>query len=896
MLRRMCLHVLLTTACIWGGLPTVHALQGTTDSPSNDLRKRVEDSILFRGTNPASADIGVMIFEDIAVFHGLEIAKELERSKRKRMEVILANQLGSSLGNSPTVAARIVSAGTSYSSAFVNLLEPEKVGLLQIEDGSQLKNGDTVYCVQLNENAQFEWKSATLSKLQRHVSGEILGFSFEQPSSSRIRPLLVVSTTGKLVGMRSRSSEGSFVPCSVIEREVIGFVSSFECVPSESNQNVVTIKLTLADPIKNVSSVQFEAWKSSTDQSERERILIPFERREADGGFEANVDFQTLSLKSRDSTLSGYVIIKGSRGERQDGPYLVSSAGMLRKTEKASKRKDDASESSPGVRVDVAQLNRISQGPYSQKLVATLEARIHQYAEQQARKQTPQVSLPTPFSPNFKQVEKKASDSSSPPSETIFVQTSFLTLGDAEPLQAVSHPHGTHVFLIQESDPNVYVLNTTDFTIERTIAVPPDPVSIWCDADSLVVASNKSRVVTFIDLHSEKKMTSSIRSIWDSDASSFAPKRLLGRGPDGSVMSIWGHDEWSIERLYFLKPDSSPLHVATARATNYIFPLGAGLAIEQNEKSSPHAIPRLVAINSGKFTSLDILPELARLGLGKHQDHGRAILTDDKKNVLIPVSTKNRNANAGKSDSSSYMHETLLFSGDLKSYIATIPGIIFNHIPEHNLFLSAAIKPGNTAEDYSWDVLYIERRSNRVLRTIRFEKFYLAREIGRGIDANQLTGELTYVPGREVLLVRQSLRGKRGWVMIPCGTNEQLVQMDTALVAEQSSDNNPLLEESKPRIPANWTPTLSPDSKPPNVVKVGDELRFTPEVTLRQEWKAKFVLVRKVPGMTINENSGTISFIPKQAQLGLYDVRIVIEIDGIQYHLLDWILRIEDPK
>jgi serine/threonine protein kinase len=94
--------------------------------------------------------------------------------------------------------------------------------------------------------------------------------------------------------------------------------------------------------------------------------------------------------------------------------------------------------------------------------------------------------------------------------------------------------------------------------------------------------------------------------------------------------------------------------------------------------------------------------------------------------------------------------------------------------------------------------------------------------------------------------------------------------------------------------PPKTTKPLVPEQKPPTVVKVGQEYFHMPEFnrSVRAE-RMVFKLKRGPPGLTVDPNTGAVTWTPKPEAVGRYDVWVIVDADGKEMLGAKWKVEVQ---
>ena len=203
-------------------------------------------------------------------------------------------------------------------------------------------------------------------------------------------------------------------------------------------------------------------------------MLLEFDAEE--GTWKSTIEAKDFSSNK---LLWGMAMLKTKQGDRMQGPYLL-------------KIPPEMVIENPYNRIASIDLRPKSvKSPFSENLKNSLVSRF-----QSGAKDVPDTN-PIPQSP-------KIGVSGDSPAK---VQPRIIQFEKAYPISIVSHPSGSHIYVLVAGDPFVYVYNSVDFSLDKKLPVPLYPSSAWCGHKELAVASIQSKVITFFDLETYKTRT-----------------------------------------------------------------------------------------------------------------------------------------------------------------------------------------------------------------------------------------------------------------------------------------------------------------------------------------------------------------------------------------------------
>lgn len=201
---------------------------------------------------------------------------------------------------------------------------------------------------------------------------------------------------------------------------------------------------------------------------------------------------------------------------------------------------------------------------------------------------------------------------------------------------------------------------------------------------------------------------------------------------------------------------------------------------------------------------------------------------------------------------------TLAVKPDFSKILLQLPGVVIDEYLAEDCFVSWNNVPLEGGPGHgSPEILYLNRSSGRVVRRVQpvqAQTRFPSIEFGRSVPS------VIFLPGLERILMFELFNHGEVWV-VQCG---------------------PLLQDSdKPII------------RPPNQAFVGKRMLFTPAFEAGANAKSVvYKLEQGVSGMQIDEKTGTITFEPTDANLGLYSVVVVANVDGVRVPVVSWELEV----
>jgi len=364
-------------------------------------------------------------------------------------------------------------------------------------------------------------------------------------------------------------------------------------------------------------------------------------------------------------------------------------------------------------------------------------------------------------------------------------------------LQVAACPTGKVVYIIRPGEPVVAVVDPLTWKIVAEIVVPESPTSIWADAALVAVACDRTRVVALIDAQTRSVVASSKVP----ELPEYAPETVVGRAPDGSIMSLWQRDsgEPHERALVHVAPDgTSQIMIEGASSDgrptfgapgNWVTWLPDGTEVlTQSFTPMPSSILNLISTQSST-ESPDVdrmsqfLDKMTRLfGTDPiHVDTGPAFLTSDRKALVFrrnrvaseewresaqgyrpDESVDQRRANGPLVMGRPSVPWTYLISPSLDRIFREFPGSAVVELPAQQLFITVGYVGGGRSqqivpgppESPQPVCYYVSSADGRVVREIALA--WPETDLDRrpqSIEPIGLHSGAVFVPGHELLLV-----------------------------------------------------------------------------------------------------------------------------------------------
>ncbi|MGN6544759.1 MAG: trypsin-like peptidase domain-containing protein, partial [Aureliella sp.] len=455
----------------------------------------------------------------------------------------------------------------------------------------------------------------------------------------------------------------------------------------------------------------------------------------------------------------------------------------------------------------------------------------------------------------------RETDDSGAPYALARTKASTVSLGDSKLLQMLADPSGRRLFVILQGQAKVFVFDPADMKLQQEIPVARFPVALWCDAERLVVACDESRLIAYIDTETLKPVAT-VRIPGDTE---LQPVRIVGRVPDGSLMTLWlAPKVGSTERWLYLVNENRETLKVIVRHMSWCEFLSPDLLWTQSAfNQSPSGNPELWSFTDGPRASDKLFNAFGRSGLRLFGcSCGRSFLSEDGKSFIIPTEAKPFMKDAKATDV-----RTLVVTRDLSMITHELDATVLYEYPSEDCYVAwRAGKSPLRSPLPPPEILYYSRSSGRIVRKILVDDFIPNMAI---FAFARETPTAVFVPGHELLLAYDDHSPKADIHVIRCGpiTGAGDVAAEAGLAAE-----NP----------------------PPKQAVVGRALVYKPNFARPAAARSVvFRIVEGVEGMQIDPDSGEITFIPKPVNLGVYDIRVVASVDGIDVPVLKWRLEID---
>ncbi len=422
------------------------------------------------------------------------------------------------------------------------------------------------------------------------------------------------------------------------------------------------------------------------------------------------------------------------------------------------------------------------------------------------------------------------------------------------------HPSGKEIYAIYKDEPAIMVIDPLTWKTVAEIPTPENPTSIWADSTVIGVACGKSRVVSLVDVAKR----SLIASGSSAELAGFTPDTMIGRAPDGTVMSVWQLDggAWWDRALVHTALDGKTRIMIKGEPLAWAtwLPNGTGVIGQGPFDFSPSGTFDLAYPQGPKNVAELHNSQLLGGGAPFHCDSGRAFLTADRKAVVW-------RRQRVKQDDGNYGPWTYLLSPGLDSIIRDFPGSAVAELPEQRMFITVGNE--KTVEGVERVMCYyISSADGRVLRRVALETKE-RQPFGRP-NLIQPSFAPLYIPGHELLLMPKRNMNARGtteltYSVYRCGPMANAVQAPASAPA---------------------------GNDPPPVATPGTELTYAPSLPAGSK-ATNFRLKRALPGMTIDATTGSWNWRPGKEHIGRWTVTILATVDGEESTVITWTLTVK---
>ena len=842
--------------------------------------ERIKQSTVFIKTTAADGEgrgSGFFIRKNMVVTNAHVVGiSAANPNPPSRIEIVL----NSGAGGERAIPATMLAADTTADLAFLQVANQPQIDPLEILPSAQVRETLPVYIVgfPLGEaldgyarNPAVTIATGIVSSLRRSAYGDVEEIQIDGSIIPGNSGGPIIDSKGRLVAVSVATilglNIGFSIPGDVVESDLNGRIQSASLTHITHSDGVYGAKASVktVDPLKNIRAVAIYYWISpkgtqrpldpkakvethgAPGDGPRQHIRLQFDQAaQAWVGeikrYELRAD-QDIWIQPAIATASGVSLV-GAINHSADMRARVTGEPFA--TPRGRSRRNSPPAPRPQVTKPEPQ-NPVQQNP--------IQAKLAERFRRTKPRRTVEPVGPGPMDPLEAKLER---DQYGRPYSLVETQAETLTMGDTKLLQMVSAPNGEFVYAVFSDRASVAVFDTRDMLLLKEIPVARYPIGLWCDTERLVVACNESRLISFIDLASGQ-ITRSVRI----DNREMRPIRICGEAPDGSMITLWQDPATSsVDHLYLVEESGDSLEVAKGDFDWCVFPDGANFLWQHSTfRNSPSGAGSVFPLGDPN-QRVDLRRDaFGKRGLSLHRDCGHSFLTSDGKHFILPIEAREMEP------MTPYGTMTLVLRPDLSEIVMDLPGSVVAESPTGEYFVAWRNTPGVVGLARP-QVLYVSRSTGRIIRQINVNGY----EPHPGcFPIRNATPNIIYVPGRELFLVHDNNAQDATVTMIRCG---------------------PIVSDAL--VPAD--PTIVSENLPPRVAYIGKAMAYAPSFTRPADADSiVFRIKQGVPGMEIDPSTGRISFTPTDANLGLYDVVIVADIDGIEVPVLKWLLEIDYP-
>lgn len=302
--------------------------------------------------------------------------------------------------------------------------------------------------------------------------------------------------------------------------------------------------------------------------------------------------------------------------------------------------------------------------------------------------------------------------------------------------QIVSSPSGDAVYVVFKDSDEVHKYDPKDYSqpVEK-VKVGEGANSIWCDSQRVVVGCTRAGKVVFLGPDLKLNLSREVPNL--------VPHSIVGRAPDGSVISVWRdkdkpNEPFPVREIVLVDEKRKSSFVGRGNVEHCCFCFDGDKLLMQQFIGSPGGAPELFDIGTNSRKSIS---DLTSIPIKMHNEFMHVFPTFDNKHLVMPHSSI-----AG---SMLGPMETSLVSPNLRSIERTFAGGVFAEDPVNQWLI--ALKPElNTKHEMIPAVLFINRQTGKSVRNVLCMNadlhpsiFMVARSKPRCI----------YVPGHEQVLI-----------------------------------------------------------------------------------------------------------------------------------------------
>ncbi|MDX1926130.1 MAG: serine protease [Pirellulaceae bacterium] len=860
----------LVFACVATWASCTCAILQADQLPPNVLSKVKQATVFIRASTAdgESQGTGFFVAEHMVVTNAHVLGmKDAGASKPRKLSLVLNSGSGA---KEKTVLGEVVFADTTEDLAFVKLDRQASVTPLELVPSEEVLETLPVHIVgyplgaalTAGNNPAVTVANGSVSSIRRNQYSQIEELQIDGSIIPGNSGGPIVDAKGRLVGVSVATLLGTHIgfsiPADSVRADMEGRVTSASLTHQVIGQDSYSVdaRIRVIDPMGRIGSVAIYYWfcpvgaqrpldaegkfptHGAQGDSPKKHIKLTFNR--STGEWTGSIPKFTLR---EDQDIWIQPAIANGKKVRLTGA-LNHSADMRKKNQNVA--------SAPGPSKNLPnRLDRLrgsNPGDSNRSRGVTLSPKLG--------KSVPR-KLIEPIKNDNAPIDAKI-DRDDHGYRYTHVQSSAekIVLGPNRLIQMVTDPTGHAIYAIFEGEASVKVFDTKDMSLAGEIPVAKDPVSIWCDDSRIVVACDKSKLVAIID--SDSYETKKVMRLPNRE---LVPGRLPGVAPDGSIMSLWKSNDaarWDTF-LYLLREDREPIEFAKGDIEWCAFTgFKDYLWTQHNFRGSPSGAADLMIEgkpNSGVLRQ----PVFSSFG-GLHRDIAHSFPTFDGNGFVVPISAH------GMPGAWGYATKTMVVSSDLSQIKLWIPGSVICEVPGKGFYVSWQTTATQEKSDGGPEILYASASNGRIIRRISVSGLS---PHPAGFAVRNAIPNIVYVPGREYFLFHD-MNSRTGEIeLVRCG---------------------PIGSE----VEVSPDPSLHSHNDPPQIAYVGKPLDFTPSFDPPQDARAvTFRLKKGVQGLQVDSKSGKLSFNPTETNVGLYDIELVADVDGIEVPVLKWTLEVD---
>lgn len=878
--------VKLILACLMAWSMIASARVGRADELRPEILKKVRGATAFikvsrPGENARGS--GFFISPEIVVTnaHVLGISED-DETLPERVEVVLE----SGSPNESVLNAQVQSVNVERDLAYLKVPRQAGVQPLTLRPSKEITETLPVYILgfPLGEGLDLQQRNPSVTISTGHVSS-LRRDAAQQISQIQIDGSLIpgnsggpiIDAKGELIAVSVAAilglNIGFSIPGDMVQADLDGRIASvdYDHAAETTGSYAIKARVRTIDPLGRIKRLALYYWTSrigatrppdpqgsfgtygAPGDGPRKHVELALDRQT--GLWVGQIDKIALrstedfwiqpaaataqGVRRTESTNQGEFLRRASVGAPEP------SATAMRSSRSRARTRRGQPEPTPSASKELSPRER----PSAQLTADMLAVEISKRFIHARQKVTSEPIVP---SPDVALTATRETDAAGLPYAVAKTRTSSVSLGDSKLLEMVPDPSGRWLFVLLQNQSKVFVLDPADMSVQQEIPVPRQPVSVWCDAERLAVACDESRLIAFIDLQS-LKLVGAVRL---QDDREMQPCRVLGRLPNGSMVTIWRLPIVNDSRrwLCLVSEDGQTLNVKPVLDPWCVF-LSADL-LWQGEIDAPY----VHSFAKGQPENRTSMHAFGRPGTSI-RTAARSFLSDDGQRFIIPAQAQGLVEGALWGDV-----RTLVVTPDLKAITQELDGTVLCEYSAKDCYV--AWKPGqwNLKDSIPPEVMYYSRATGRMFRKIIVDQ--MRTETTQLMEKNHHP-VFVFVPGHELLLVRDRDSENADVVVVRCGP----VEAESDVAAD---------------------PTLKVKNAPPKLAVVGRTTVYTPIID--RPAGARSIVFRidgGLDGMQIDSSTGKITFVPTQGTIGSYEILVMANIDGIDVPAFKWRLDVD---